>query len=84
MMDDQNHEFNAIIHFLSIGYALKGMSTNQKKHLVVKDSDYTLITGHLYKLGMDEILCRCVFYYEQPWVVSEAHASVARRHYAGK
>ena len=32
MMDDQNHEFNAIIHFLTTGYAPRGMSTNQKKH----------------------------------------------------
>ena len=61
MMDNQNHEFNAIIHFLSIGYTPEGMSTNQKKHLVVKATDYTLIVGHLYKLGTDEILCRCVF-----------------------
>ena len=28
MMDDQNHEFNAIVHFLRIGYAPKGMKTN--------------------------------------------------------
>ena len=28
MIDDQNHEFNTIIHFLSIGYAPEGMSTN--------------------------------------------------------
>ena len=64
MMDDQNHEFNAIIKFLSIGYAPKGISTNKKKHLVVKAADYTLIARHLYKLGADEILRRCVFYYK--------------------
>ena len=76
MMDNHNHEFNAIIHFLRIGYAPEGMSTNQKKHSVVKVVDYTLTTGHLYKLGADEILRRCVFYYERPWVMSEAHAGV--------
>ena len=43
MMEDDNHEFNAIINFLSTGYAPKGMSTNQKKHLVIKVADYTLI-----------------------------------------
>ena len=64
MMDGQNHEFNAIIQFLSIGYAPKGMSTNRKKHLVVRAADYTLIARHLYKLGVDEVLCRCVFDYE--------------------
>ena len=60
------------------------MSTNQKKHLVIRASDYTLIVGHLYKLGADEVLCHYVFYYERPWVMSEAHAGVARGHYTGK
>ena len=66
MMDDQNTDFNAIIHLLSTGSAPKGLSTNQKKHLVVRATDYTLIMGHLYKLGTDEILHRCVFNYEGP------------------
>ena len=61
MMDDQNTNFNAIIHLLSTGYAPEGLSTNQKKHLVVKPTNYTLIVGHLYKLGTDEILRRCIF-----------------------
>ena len=56
MMDDQNHEFNTIIHFLSTQYAPEGMSTNKKKHLLVRVADYTLIIGHLYKLGVDEVL----------------------------
>ena len=64
--------------------AQEGMSTNQKKHVVVRAADYTLIAGHMYKLGADEILHRCVFYYEQPWVMSEAHAGVVRGHYVGK
>ena len=62
MMDNQNHEFNAIIHFLSTCYVPEGMSTNQKKHLVVKVFDCTLIARHLYKFGKDEILCCCVFF----------------------
>ena len=53
------------------------MSTNQKKHLVIKAAHYTLITGHLYKLGADEILHHYVFEYERPWVMSESHACVA-------
>ena len=80
MMDDQNHEFNAIIHFLITGYVPKGISTNQKKHLVIRDTDYTLIMGHLYKLGVDEVLHHCVFNYERPWVMSEAHDGVTGGH----
>ena len=63
-LGEMNHEFNTIIHFLSIGYAPEGMSTNQNKHLVVRAADYTLIAGHLYKLDVDEVLRCCVFYYE--------------------
>ena len=56
MMDDQNHEFNAIIHILSKGYAPEGLPTDHNKHFIVRDVDYTLIAGHLYKLGMNETL----------------------------
>ena len=84
MMDDQNKEFKTIIHFLSTCYAPKGFTTIQKKHLVVRATDFTLIAGHLYKMGMDEILQCCVFDYERHWVMSEAHADVIGGHYAGK
>ena len=82
MMDDHNSNFNAIIHLLSTGYEPKGLSTNQKKHLVVKAANYTLIVGHLYNLGMDKILHRCVFDHKIPCVMSETHAGVTRGHYA--
>jgi hypothetical protein len=32
----------------------------QKKQLLVRDVDFSLIAGHLYKMGPDEILRRCV------------------------
>ena len=60
------------------------MPTNQKKHVVIRAAYYTLIAGHLYKLGADEILCHCVFEHEESWVMSKAHAGVAGGHYAGK
>ena len=68
MMDDQNIEFNATIHLLNIGYAPEGLSTKQNKHLVVRATNYTFIVGHLYKLGVDEILHQCVFDSKRPWV----------------
>ena len=46
----------AIIHFLSTSYAPEGFTTAQKKHLIIKVVDFTLIAGHLYKIGPDEIL----------------------------
>ena len=61
MINDQNKEFNTIIHLLSIGYAPKGFTNAQKKHMVIRVIDFTLIVGHLYKMGSDEILHQCVF-----------------------
>ena len=52
--------------------------------MVVRAADFTLIAGHLYKLGAYEILCHYVFYYERPWVMSEANAGVTGGHYMRK
>jgi hypothetical protein len=40
------------------------MTVVQKKQLVVKEEDYQLIPGNLYKLGSDGILRRCVLEHE--------------------
>ena len=47
-------------------------------------ANFTLITGQLYKLGPDEILCRYVLEHERRRILEEAHVVVARGHYAGK
>ena len=69
---------------MNTSYAPEGYSTWKKKQLVVKASDYTLITGQLYKLGPDEILHRCIFDHERQWVMAEAHAGVSGGNYVGK
>lgn len=56
----------------------------QKKKLVVKALDYQLISGQRYKLGLDEILRRCVLEHEKDMILEEAHAGVVGGHYAGK
>eukprot|EP00253_Pinus_taeda_P020636 PITA_20636 len=48
--------FEDIIHFLMTGIALKEYSVQNKKELVVRASHFSVITGHLYKMGSDEIL----------------------------
>ena len=45
-----------IIHFLTIGTTLEGYTSQQKKELVVPAAYFSVITGHLYKMGSDEIL----------------------------
>jgi len=48
--------FEDIIHFLTTGTMLKEYSIQQKKELVVHATDFSVIAGHLYKMGNDEIL----------------------------
>lgn len=38
----------------------QGYSIQQKKELVIRAADFTMIAGHLYKMGNDEILCQYV------------------------
>ena len=48
--------FIDIIHFLTMGMALKGYTSQKKKELVVHATNISVIVGHLYKMGLDEIL----------------------------
>jgi hypothetical protein len=50
----------------------------------VHAADFSLIAGHLYKMGPDEILRRCVMEAEHPMILEEAHEGIARGHYVGK
>jgi hypothetical protein len=52
--------------------------------MVVRAADYQLIAGHLYKMGADKILRRCVLEHEQPKVLAEAHEGIVGGHYVGK
>ena len=63
-----------IIHFLTTGSAPDEFTKQQKKQLVVKAADFTLIIGHLYKLGPDEVLHICVMPHEKEAIIREAHS----------
>ena len=52
--------FKDIIHFLTTGTVLEGYSVQQKKELVVRITNFSIIAGHLYKMGTDERLQRYV------------------------
>jgi hypothetical protein len=43
-----------------------------------------LIAGHLYNMGIDNILRRCVLEHERPRILAEAHEGISGGHYAGK
>ena len=73
-----------IIQFLTTGLAPVEFTKHQKKQLVVKTADFTLIAGQLYKLGLDEVLRRCVMSHEKEAIIREAHSGTAGGHFAGK
>jgi hypothetical protein len=69
--------FTEIVQFLSIGMAPREYTIIQKKQLVVRAANFSIIFGHLYKMGPDEILRRFVMEAERPLILVEAHESIA-------
>jgi hypothetical protein len=57
---------------------------SQKKQLVVRVADFSLIVRHLYKIGPNEVLRRCVMEAERPVILAEAHKGIAGGHYVGR
>jgi hypothetical protein len=68
--------FIEIVQFLSTGMAPSEYIITQKKQLVVRTVDFSLIDGKLYKMGPDEILRRCVMEVERPLILAEAHEGI--------
>jgi len=52
--------FLDIIQFLTAGTNLEGYSTQGKKEIVVYVACFSVIAGHLYNMGTNEILQRYV------------------------
>jgi transposase InsO family protein len=69
---------------LSMGMAPSDYTIIQKKQLVVRTADFSLIARQLYKMGPDEILRRFVMEAERPLILVEAHEGIAGGHYAWK
>jgi hypothetical protein len=47
-------------------------------------ANFSLIVGHLYKMGPDEILRRCVTEAKRPLILAESHEGIAGGHSVGK
>jgi len=45
---------------------------------------FSVIAGHLYNMGADELLQIYVPYFERDIILAEAHGGDVRGHYAGK
>jgi hypothetical protein len=57
--------FAEIVQFQSTGMAPREYTIPHKKKLVVHTSYFSLIVGHLYKMGPDEILRICIMEVER-------------------
>ena len=79
-----NGHFIDIISFFSASVAPAEYTLQQTKELVVQAMNFSLITGQLYKMVPDEILCRYIPEYEIHSILAEAHGGVMGGHYAGK
>jgi hypothetical protein len=76
--------FGDIIQYLSTEAVPQEFNTTQNKNLVVRASYYRLIATHLYNMGADIILRRCVIEHEMPRILTKAHEGIEGGHYAGK
>ena len=57
------------------------MNTKKKQILTMKVAPYSLINGFLYKMGLDDILRRCVLEHERDKIFHEAHYGPAGGHF---
>eukprot|EP00253_Pinus_taeda_P026246 PITA_26246 len=67
----------------SAGTTPEGYTVQQKKELVVCAADFSVIVGHLYKMGSDEILRQYVPEFSRSSILADAHGGVVKGHYAG-
>ena len=56
----------------------------QKKQLVVRATNFTIIAGQPYNLGSDEITRRYVLDHERSMILVESHTGITGGHYSGK
>jgi hypothetical protein len=52
--------------------------------MVVRATDYQWIAGQIYKLGLDNILRRCVLNHERKYILWECHNEIVGGHVGGK
>ena len=57
------------------------MSMKKKQILAMKAAPYSLINGFLYKMGLDDILRRCVLEHEKYNIMYEAHYGLVGGHF---
>ena len=70
-----------IAQFLQEGTTPQGYSEKKNKILAIKPNPITLINKSLYKLGLDDILCRCGLEQKIHDIIEEAHSRSVGGHF---
>lgn len=71
-------ELAEISEVLHTSKSSEEINEKKKKILAIKVAPYTLINDQLYKLGIDEVLWRCVLKHEGEAIINEAQKGGSR------
>ena len=80
-IEDVPAELEEITQFLENVQEPEGMSTKNKQILAMKVAPYSLINRFLYKMGLDEVLRRCVLEHERDRKMHEVHYGPTGGHF---
>ena len=73
-----------IAEFLSTHQFPEGMDKNERRKIRVNSTHFVLISGKLYRKGIDGVLRRCVDYTEVPSILEACHDSACGGHFSGR
>jgi len=76
--------YEHIVEFLSTEQLPKGLSKNERRKVRVNSTHFALISGKLYRKGVDGLLQRCLTYGEVPAVLEACHDSACGGHFSGR
>ena len=73
--------YDEMFEFLTDGTFHESLSADKRKKLALKSKSFLIIARILYKRGIDQVIKRCVFDFEQSTVLQEAHQGLANGHF---
>jgi hypothetical protein len=76
--------YEHIAEFLSTQQLPEGLSKNERRKVRVNSTHFALISGKLYRKGVDGLLRRCLTYGEVPTILEACHDSACGGHFSGR
>jgi len=75
---------NEIATYLTVGKFPEQYTPVQRRHLVDQAAECQLIARHLYKMGLDEVLRRCILDHEREAILWESNNGIVGGHVVEK